>query len=494
MNSLRLSLALGALAGLASGVSAQQVALSEDFNAGMPGSFTLTNINGDPASIGWIGETGNFATPGVEHEDESGGHTAHNAMDTSAFSLVGATTTYVHFDSYVAWAQYQANHPSSLGDGYSNLEVSTDNGVTFSTGHWVDTQQTSNLVTAVDIDISSFVGSANTVVRFEYYGTYAHNWGIDNLIINDDPNTPPPPPPAPITWTHMNLPTTFVGVAGGLTEDFEAAAGVVQPYMAVTMYDPVLMVEPDPEGWCNIGQLGAMAGTPFGGAYSLEMALIPGTTNYHTVQNSLILGLNGGGQASHSLDVQAIDLGDELHSFDGIWVSENGTDWYLINNCEGASSWFAVSEADISFGGTVDLTGDFYLMFAQDDNFPYNGADGRGFDDIMINGGGSGGPSLGLVGTCGQVGSGLAASGMTPNGNVGFAWSTMTGNFVIGGAACAGTSVGILNPQLIAVVSADGSGNAVVLPGSGIPSQGCGLVHCQAVDIATCAPTNVLSL
>ena len=80
---------------------------------------------------------------------------------------------------------------------------------------------------------------------------------------------------------------------------------------------------------------------------------------------------------------------------------------------------------------------------------------------------------------------------MTANGNVGFAWSTTNAPFVIGGAACAGTTVDLANPQPIAVVSADAQGNAVVLPGNGIPAQGCGVVFCQALDIATCATTNV---
>ena len=32
------------------------------------------------------------------------------------------------------------------------------------------------------------------------------------------------------------------------------------------------------------------------------------------------------------------------------------------------------------------------------------------------------------------------------------------------------------------------------LLGNGIPAQGCGVVNCQALDISTCTPTNVLAL
>ena len=107
---------------------------------------------------------------------------------------------------------------------------------------------------------------------------------------------------------------------------------------------------------------------------------------------------------------------------------------------------------------------------------------------------GASGPTLSVIGNCGSIGSGLGVSGATGNGLVGFAWSVSTGNFVIGGAACVGTTIGIVNPNAIAVVSADAMGNAAVLPGNGIPAQGCGVVNCQALDISTCTPTNVLAL
>ena len=104
------------------------------------------------------------------------------------------------------------------------------------------------------------------------------------------------------------------------------------------------------------------------------------------------------------------------------------------------------------------------------------------------------GPQLSVIGTCGTVGSGMLAQGATPNGLVGFAWSQSVGSFVIGGAACVGTTVDLVNPNAIAVVSADANDNAAVLPGNGIPAAGCGVVNVQALDITTCTTTNVVSL
>ena len=104
------------------------------------------------------------------------------------------------------------------------------------------------------------------------------------------------------------------------------------------------------------------------------------------------------------------------------------------------------------------------------------------------------GPSISLLGSCGTVGSGVAGTGMTPNGLMGLAWSQSQGQFVIGGAACVGTTVDLVNPRPIAVVSADASGNALVAPGAGIPAAGCGVVFVQALDIGTCTASNVLAL
>ena len=69
---------------------------------------------------------------------------------------------------------------------------------------------------------------------------------VSNAII-------PIPPPAPVNWNFVNLPTTFNNVAGGFLEDFEAAAGVIPAYMAITELETLTML-PNPNVWANIGQ------------------------------------------------------------------------------------------------------------------------------------------------------------------------------------------------------------------------------------------------
>ena len=102
--------------------------------------------------------------------------------------------------------------------------------------------------------------------------------------------------------------------------------------------------------------------------------------------------------------------------------------------------------------------------------------------------------SLNLFGTCGQSGSGLTGVGYTPNGPVGIGYSATQGAFVLPTSPCAGITIDIVNPTLYGVINADGGGDILVAPANGIPAGACGLVHVQAVDLATCGVSALLSL
>jgi len=64
----------------------------------------------------------------------------------------------------------------------------------------------------------------------------------------------------------LNLPGSYAPFP--FAENFEAAAGVVPPYMALTALNSTTLV-PDPEAWCNIGNLGACM-NPYSGLFALE--------------------------------------------------------------------------------------------------------------------------------------------------------------------------------------------------------------------------------
>lgn len=78
----------------------------------------------------------------------------------------------------------------------------------------------------------------------------------------------------------------------------------------------------------------------------------------------------------------------------------------------------------------------------------------------------------------------------TPGGQVALVYSPRTGNFTIpGGNPCAGTELGLSNAvTLFGVFSADDSGDVTIE--ATVPGGACGL-SVQAIDLATCAVTNV---
>jgi hypothetical protein len=182
----------------------------------------------------------------------------------------------------------------------------------------------------------------------------------------------------------LNLPTSAATLPFG--EDFEAAAGVVPSYMALTAMDATSFAA-DADAWCNIGQLAACQ-VPFSGSYNLEMGLLPGSTNYHNVRNAMVLAIDGSTGNERGMSFMATHMGEETNTVDGVWVSDNGTSWYQV-----WGPWNTVSTNVWTHTGLIQLdstpantSGLFFVAFMQEDNFPYNDLDGAGVDDIFIPG------------------------------------------------------------------------------------------------------------
>lgn len=320
--------------------------------------------------------------------------------------------------------------------------------------------------------------------------------GIDDISVSTSQT--PIPPPTPVTWSFVNLPTSFESVAGGFVEDFDTAAGVVQPYMAITELDGLTLL-PEPNCWANIGQNGPLNEVSNSGSYHLEMSWAPVTSGSES-RNALVLGLNGAGATDFDLAFHIWDQFDELDAFDGVWVSDNGTDWTrLYDGNSGSASWTQETGIDMTFQGQnpVNLSGDFYLMFAQDDNTYWNGNDGIGFDDIIVGPLPPTPPVVALNGTCGVNPSSVDVSGATPNGQVAVVAGTVLSAVTVPASRpCAGIQLDVVPiMQYLQIGVADANGDFSVTGGSGaIPANACGLFSVQAVDITTCLTSNVLSL
>lgn len=97
------------------------------------------------------------------------------------------------------------------------------------------------------------------------------------------------------------------------------------------------------------------------------------------------------------------------------------------------------------------------------------------------------GPALRLSGSCpGPVE--LRFSGATPNGKVALGWSSEPGSFEIPTGGCAGTLVHLASPGLVGSLNLDDSGEAALQTNA--PAGACG-IYLQALDVATCSPSNV---
>jgi hypothetical protein len=181
---------------------------------------------------------------------------------------------------------------------------------------------------------------------------------------------------------------------------------------------------PDPEGWCNIGQLAPMLKPAYSGIYALEMGLIPGAPSTHYVLNAMVIGLNGGGTIQMQLNAQIINWGEELDSIDGIWVSADGQNWHslLLGWADFSNSWSALAPLTID-AHDLDLTGDYYLMFAQSDDTSFGADDGIGVDEIMIDGGSYQGPLYVLNNLSAGAVASLECTGCPPNSQVVYGYS-----------------------------------------------------------------------
>ncbi len=454
--------------------------LSEDFSTWPPAGWALVNNNG-ALSQGWIQDAIQLR---AWHEDEFGGHTADNTLMSPAMDLTGMTNVYLHFNGETNFATYLANHPSSVGDGVSNMEVTTDGGLTW-TVVWTDTSLNSGDTYAPTVDLSAYAGMVNVQVGVHFYGTFAQEWWVDNVVVDDNPNSPPPPP---TTW-NVNLPTTFAPAP--FTDNFDTNAGVVPSYMALTNVDSLTGL-PDVEAWCNVGQV-APCISPNSGAYNLEMGLDPASVNYHNVLNAMVIGIAGNGSALN-LDFMGINGGEESNPIDGVWISNDGANWYAVSGnwattLPTLSAWQQVLDMDLT-ATPVDTTTNFYLMFAQEDNFPYLGFDGIGIDDIVVDSNtGGGGLSYTITNLVAGQTALFAVTGATPGGTVMLGYS-------LTGAGPTNTAFGVVDMSLpintLATLTANGAGDASFSPP--VPGNATGLtLYTQGLDLASGTLTNSLA-
>ena len=185
---MKLMLSL-ATAVLLAGSASSQI-LTEDFNSGVvpPTGWTYSSTN--PLEQGWIPgiiDPSADHTGWAWHEDEySSNGTSNSHLISPVMNLSSSLGTSMSFDGDTVFATYLANHPSSVGDGVSNVEVTTNGGANW-TVVWTDTSTLSSFPTPESyspcIDLSAWDGMTNVQVAFHFYGTYAQEWWVDNVVV-----------------------------------------------------------------------------------------------------------------------------------------------------------------------------------------------------------------------------------------------------------------------------------------------------------------------
>lgn len=469
-------LALVTLLGLAASAPAQTVVLHEDFNVAVPPAG-WSQIRLNTSAQGWIKSADGRAW----HEDEYGIGDADDLLISPVMNLTGLTGAYAHFYSELYYANYLANHPSSYGNGETDIWVRVNGGA------WVEVWTEARTVNGTEwqtADLSSVAGQSAVELAIRYFGDFAHEQWVDVIQVDNDPANPTVPPPV---YHLVNLPSQFRQLTQpSTTETFESYNGILPNHMAVTSVDAATGV-PAPEGWCTIA-----GGTvvSFSGVRNLEMGLNPISSGGYYVNNALVLGLDATSLASLSVSFWSANLLDEADDFDGVWLSKDGANWLHVVPSYSTVFFWVKTTVDLSAFTSI-TQGPFYLMFAQADDSAYATTDGIGIDDVTFISGGPAGPSLSKSGSCPGLMT-LSLANCSANGSVAMLIGA-AGSFTQTNPnkPCLGLTLGLSAPSLVGVLHVNGAGAGGVSFNSS-PSL-CGLTV-QGVDLSSCVATNVVTL
>ena len=166
-------LTLAAVVALAGSASSQ--ILSEDFSTGVPPTgWTSSLTNGQ----GWIDGAGR-----AWHEDEYlGGLSSDSMLVSPVMDFSGASGSTLTFQSETHYSAYLANNPLGYGDGVSSMEISTDGGLTWAMV-WTDVSTVDYVVTTESVDLSAYDGMASVQLGIHFFGTYAQEWWVDDVVV-----------------------------------------------------------------------------------------------------------------------------------------------------------------------------------------------------------------------------------------------------------------------------------------------------------------------
>jgi len=221
---------------------------------------------------------------------------------------------------------------------------------------------------------------------------------------------------ASVAWS-FNLPTSFSPLAsGGFATGFES--GAMLPETASTAVDAATWLA-DPKAWSKIGT-GVFSVVPFEGTYEYELGFDPNSAGgWHDVNTALVMGFDGSGHAGpFLLEFRYYDWGESNQAIDGVWLSQDGANWFQMLGTDGAGNtglgWADWSDGASQWGTLafdlaaeatlhgVDLDGNFYVAIGEETGLPLGFFGGIHIDAIQLDADGWSDLGNALAGTHGD--------------------------------------------------------------------------------------------
>lgn len=211
------------------------------------------------------------------------------------------------------------------------------------------------------------------------------------------------------------------------------------------------------------------------------------------------------GNAGATVDF-AVRLGDAWSVNPTLWTgtaTTAGTGTWEMHFMDCSSAGIALNSGDTfvieMFGSTgVNAQGEYIAPpgippYAEplylNQNVHSNGGWRIGFESWMLTGPPP--PTMAVTGNCPGAGQ-VDLTNMTPGGRIAIAAAASQGASVVPGGSCAGSVIGLLNPQIKIVAFADGGGS--FSSPANLPAAACGSYYAQGFDLGSCTATNVVAL
>ena len=224
----------------ASTITGPGTALAMNFNSGI-GAWTIDNtgsattypdVNWTIHGDGFTNELSTYHSPDnsnfiLTNSDTSGsGVVVHTILISPTFSLVGYTAAALTF---------QQAYQSYFADVTVDVEISTDGGATWSVLHNYLGTSVGSYISFVNasVDLSTYLGMSNLMIRYNYQSTYGYYWALDNIAVSGtiiQPVTNMTWAPNPGLYTDAALTSPYTGSSTSLVYAAPTTTGIPAIY------------------------------------------------------------------------------------------------------------------------------------------------------------------------------------------------------------------------------------------------------------------------